>query len=135
MSRESVAWVTRTFTCDRRFLSSSWLEIGSLVMSFRICPCRNRLCAINPIGSSGIYSQLHNYAFVSGCLSIYFFMFFHFLSKRFFPPQLLAVIQNLTPGGARRKIPPPGEHGAQQKKLLETYARGRYSRRAVLFGL
>src|SRR5579862_2998396 len=44
MSRESVACVTRNFRCDNRRRNSSWLEMASLAINFRICPCRNFFC-------------------------------------------------------------------------------------------
>src|SRR5882757_10437711 len=91
MSRESVACVTRTFTCDSLRRNSSWLEIGSLVMSFKICPCRNRFCAFSPMVLK-VYSLLHNYAYGSRCLSIHFFDFPQIFPFEQFPLRALAGI-------------------------------------------
>src|SRR5882762_6125547 len=109
MSRESVACVTRTFTCDRRRRNSSWLEMGSLVMSFKICPCRNRLCAFSPMGSI-IYSQLHNYAVTFQCLSIHFFDCSKIIWLEKFRQAPLMV--RLTRGLAHRKILLPADYDA-----------------------
>src|SRR4029077_1043848 len=49
MSRESVAWVTRSFICASRRRNSSWLEIASLAINLSICPCRNRFWLANPL--------------------------------------------------------------------------------------
>src|SRR6202050_2617543 len=44
-SRESVACVTRTPRCTSCRRNSSWLATGGPASTFKICPCRNLLCA------------------------------------------------------------------------------------------
>src|SRR6266576_7142438 len=126
MSRESVACVTRTFTCDRRLRSSSWLEIGSLVMSFKICPCRNRFCAFNPMGSI-IYRQLHNYAVEFRCLSIHFFDFSKIIFFEEFRHAPLMV--QLTCGVAPGKISLPTDYDAHLTTRSNALAGNRALRR------
>src|SRR3984893_867489 len=99
MSRESVACVTRPFTCDRRRRNSSWLEIGSLVMSFKICPCRNRFCAFSPMALE-LYNHLHNYAYDLLCLSIHFLDF-----SGIFPPEGFRARTGSSEIDARRLAP------------------------------
>src|SRR5579863_86045 len=112
MSRESVPCVTRTFMCDSLRRSSSWLEMGSLVTNFRICPCRNLLCTFSAMVGLTLCTHLHNYARCFGPLSILFYRF----------PDICPVrieCAGLTRDTARRKILAPEHSDAREKIFSE----------------